>query len=112
MAMPRGAIGVGPTAMLRRFIVEGESMMPTYVPGDRLLVLRIGRRPRIGDVVVVVDPRTFGTDAEREIVKRVTDQFADGSLEVAGDNLQASTDSRTFGPVPKSHVRGRVLRRY
>lgn len=98
--------------MLRRFIVEGESMVPTFQPGDRLLVLRIGRRPRIGDAVVLVDPRTYGSADEREVVKRVTDQFADGSLEVAGDNLQASTDSRTFGPVPKSHYRGRVLRKY
>ena len=87
-------------------------MLPTYEPGDRLLVLRVGRRPRIGDVVVVVDPRTFGTDNEREVVKRVTDVFDDWSLEVVGDNMVASTDSRTYGPVPKSHVRGRVLRKY
>lgn len=110
--MSLGAIGVGPTALVRRFVVEGDSMLPTYVPGDRLLVLRIGRRPRIGDVVVVVDPRTYGGAAEREIVKRVTDVFADWSLEVTGDNLAASTDSRVFGPVPTTHIRGRVLRKY
>jgi type IV secretory pathway protease TraF len=31
---------------------------------------------------------------------------------VVGDNPAASTDSRTFGPVPPKLVRGRVVYRY
>ena len=31
---------------------------------------------------------------------------------VRGDNPEASTDSRSFGPVPTSAVLGRVARRY
>ncbi len=84
-------------------------MEPTYVAGDRLLVVTRGRKPRPGDVVVIVDPRP-GED--REMVKRVLVVHADGSVDVVGDNPNASTDSRTFGPVPANNLRGRVLRQY
>jgi len=50
------------------------------------------------------------------VVKRV-EQVAGGPvvgdvIVVRGDNPAASTDSRTFGPVPASSVQGRVLYRY
>ena len=113
------AIGVGLGALVRRFEVTGASMEPTYVAGDRLLVLVRGRKPRVGDVVVFVDPRqsvdtdpTEGAVDTREMVKRVTAVHADGSVAVAGDNPQESTDSRSFGPVPAKLLRGRVLRTY
>jgi hypothetical protein len=35
-----------------------------------------------------------------------------GTLEVAGDAAEASTDSRTFGPVPRSSIVGRAVYRY
>src|SRR5438874_12557495 len=41
---------------LRRVEVHGDSMRPGLEPGDRLLVVGLGR-PRPGDVVAVVDPR-------------------------------------------------------
>ena len=81
-------------------------MLPELVPGDRLLVLPT-RRVRRGDLVVLRDPR----DQNRTMVKRVA--AIDGSLvTVAGDNQDASTDSRHFGPVPVRSIRGRVLYRY
>ncbi len=85
-------------------------MEPTFVAGDRLLVFTRGRKPRAGDVVIFVDPRL--DSAGIEMVKRVTEVHADGSVDVAGDNPAASTDSRTFGPVPAKNLRGRVLRKY
>lgn len=90
---------------LQRFEVEGASMLPTLEPGDRLLLLR-SRRLTAGDVVVVPDPRDG-----RLVVKRAT-AVGIGTLDVAGDNPAASTDSRTYGPVPAGSARGRVLYRY
>jgi nickel-type superoxide dismutase maturation protease len=98
-------LGVGATRV-RRFEVAGESMLPGLEPGDRLLLVRT-RRLAPGDVVVVPDPR----DVRRLVVKRVT-RTSGSSVLVQGDNPAASTDSRTFGPVARAEVRGRVFYRY
>jgi signal peptidase I len=52
--------------LLRRVEVEGDSMRPTLLAGDRLLVLR-RRRARPGHLVVLADPR----QESRLLVKRV-----------------------------------------
>ena len=90
---------------LRRVNVIGASMLPTVEPGDRLLV--IGLRPRPGDIVAVVDPR----DGDRVLVKRVSSVDETG-VTVLGDRPDASTDSRTFGPVRPGLVLGRAVYRY
>lgn len=79
-------------------------MRPTLAPGDRVLALRRWRALRVGDVVLVRDPR----DATRWIVKRCAAVGAD-VVTLAGDNESASTDSRVFGPVPAADVRWLVL---
>ena len=86
-------------------------MRPTLESGDRLLVLRLwrGRGLRDGDLVTVRDPRPGS--GRPVLVKRVA-KLVDGSVELAGDNSAASSDSRTFGLVPVSSVRGKVLYRY
>lgn len=91
---------------LRRLVVVGRSMQPTLEPGDRVVLLK-SRRARPGDLVVVPDPR----DGGRLVVKRAVG-VSDGGIVVRGDNPEASTDSRVFGPVPASSVRGRVVYRY
>ncbi|HUX04255.1 MAG TPA: S26 family signal peptidase [Acidimicrobiales bacterium] len=91
-------------AFVRRVVVEGPSMIPTYTPGERLTALRRWRRVRVGDVVVVRDPR----DATRWLLKRCVAR-ARGSLELRGDNAAASTDSRDFGPVRAREVGWIVL---
>jgi nickel-type superoxide dismutase maturation protease len=92
-----------------RVEVVGTSMLPSFEPGDRLLVARLPRRRRLsaGDVVVVVDPRL----PSRRLVKRVT-SVASVGYRVEGDNAAASTDSREFGPVPRAAVLGRPIYRY
>ena len=105
------AVGVGVAAgwlvrRVRRVEVDGDSMRPTLRPGDRLVVVA-GRRARVGDLVTLPDPRS----PTREVVKRVT-HVGDGTVEVRGDNPDASTDSRVFGPVPGSSIGGRVVYRY
>ena len=87
---------------VRLVLVEGESMRPTLEPGDRLLVVRLP--PRVGDVVAL---RRDG----RVLVKRVAS--VDGeAIEVLGDNADGSTDSRSFGAVPRTAVLGRAVYRY
>lgn len=88
-----------------RLAVNGDSMRPTLEPGDRILVVRARLRP--GDLVAFRDPRC----RERTMVKRLAARGPDG-LTVLGDNAGASTDSRTFGPVPRAGVRGRAVYRY
>lgn len=91
---------------LGRVAVTGDSMRPALQPGDRLLVLRRARVD-VGDVVAVADPR----EPTRVMVKRVAGREG-GGVTVLGDNAAASTDSRTFGPVASSAVRGRAFYRY
>jgi nickel-type superoxide dismutase maturation protease len=110
---PRLALVIGAVIIVRlgrkRFLrvrVAGDSMLPAFRAGDRLLIgPRVWLRP--GAVVAVEDPRCPG----RLMVKRV---HAVGPtwVDVRGDNQPASTDSRQFGPVPRSRLAGRIVYRY
>ena len=103
-----------------RVEVNGMSMAPVLLPGDRLLAVR-ARRYRVGDLVVVPDPRA----PSRPLVKRVAAlprssvgvrglmvEAGDGEVVVLGDNPSASTDSRTLGPLRLSDISGRCVYRY
>ena len=89
---------------VRRVVVDGPSMAPTLRQGERATALRRWRRVRVGDVVVVVDPR----DPERWLIKRCVARTR-GLLDLRGDNPDQSTDSRHFGMVPASSVAYLVL---
>ena len=109
---------------LRRYRVQGRSMLRAYSPGDRLLVERLTyrlREPRVGDGVVVRQP---GSDGRLDL-KRIA--AAPGSTVtmrgepvvlgyhewyVLGDNLNESTDSRQLGPIKRDDIVGRVWKRY
>ena len=103
-------VGVVAVLALRRHLdvveVRGRSMAPALLPGDRLLVARLGS-PRLGDVVLAADPR----DPRRELVKRVF-AFNAAGVALRGDNRSESTDARHFGPMPPAAVRWRVVGRY
>ena len=98
------AVCCGAVLRPRRVAVTGGSMRPVLQPGDHLLVLAAGR-PRVGDLVVVRAP------TGRQVVKRLTATGPAG-VEVRGDNTAASTDSRSWGPLPPAALRGRVVYRY
>ena len=82
-------------------------MEPGLCAGDWVVVSSLSRPPRIGEVVLVRDPR----DPENLMLKRIAG-VADGTCTVLGDRPEESTDSRTFGPVPLTNVLGRALFRY
>ena len=89
-----------------RFEVEGDSMTPALLGGDRLLLVP----PwfvRPGQVVVAADPRC----PSRMLCKRVGG-LREESVWLIGDNPGSSTDSRNFGPVPLASVRGVAVWRY
>jgi nickel-type superoxide dismutase maturation protease len=99
------AIAVAAAARRSLDVVEvrGRSMAPTLLPGDRLLVVRMHRAPRAGEVVLAPDPR----DPRRELVKRVAG-VGSGGVELRGDNVAASTDAR----IAPDRVRWRAVLRY
>jgi nickel-type superoxide dismutase maturation protease len=114
VAVAGGAVAVALLGRtFRRVEVSGSSMRPALLPGDRLLVVSPPvlrpRWPRPGEVIAVRDPR----DPSRVLVKRVARiDRRRGTLEVLGDARGASTDSREFGPLPRSAVVGRAVYRY
>jgi signal peptidase I len=96
-----------------RVAIEGPSMAPTLLPGDWALIV-VPRSYRRGDIVVVEHPGRPGY----EMVKRVTGTPGDtvgeralGADEywVEGDFAQASTDSRSFGPVTRDELKAKVV---
>ena len=88
------------------FQVEGDSMLPSLQPKQRLLV-KLRRQgdqsPTPGTVVVCRHPNEINL----VITKRVWPSN-DGWLELRGDNPEASTDSRHFGLVPLDRLIGEV----
>ncbi len=92
--------------LFSRFVVSGRSMEPTFCAGDCLLVLNLNLLLKKGDVVILRDSRD-----DRLVLKRVA-KMDDSIFFVKGDNEDFSTDSRTFGPVSKKNLIGKVLLRY
>jgi len=130
---------LGVLACLRRLLtvvtVEGVSMLPTYPPGRRLLVLRRPlARPRTGSTVVFRLPASAGTGTGVRqpplLIKRVAamsgqpvpeavrqavgaaegDLVPAGALVLLADAGGSSGDSRTWGYVRPSAVTGMVIR--
>lgn len=115
---------------VRAFLLEivsipSESMVPTLVPGDQVLVNRflysgpafglLPRRPvGRGDVVLFRPP----FDRRQEFVKRCVGLAGDWegggvlapeTVWMEGDARENSLDSRRFGAVPTDALEGRVL---
>lgn len=86
----------------RRFRVAGDSMAPMFADGDLVLVASLpdGQAPPIGAVVVA--RHSF---KNLDVIKFVEDVNVDGMVELRSPS---GDDSRQFGRVPLSTVRGTV----
>jgi signal peptidase I len=106
--------------------VDGDSMAPTLVDGDRLLARRVLPADLRRDQIAVVDNPLIG--GERFLIKRITalpgdavppeargvihdDRVPEGRLVLLGDNPHGSFDSRVFGFFPISDVHVVTIRR-
>jgi nickel-type superoxide dismutase maturation protease len=93
----------------KRFRVSGDSMLPLLHPREVILIDRSAYRrssPKIGDIVVAIYPGR----SNFKIVKRIV-AVEEKRYILQGDNLQASTDSRTFGSVNQQQIWGKVTSR-
>lgn len=87
-----------------RFKVVGHSMEPTLASGTVVWVLKwayLFFNPKVGDIVVF-------SQNNMKMVKRVKRIDTKG-IELAGDNSADSLDSRSFGPVKKEAIIGKVM---
>jgi signal peptidase I len=132
-------------AWLRRRIavvtVDGDSMWPTFSPGDRVLVRRVGPgRLRAGQVAVVEQPGDDGdwhapprgpVGRRQWVIKRIAAVSGEprpeackaaatapperlvppGQLVLFGDNPDWSYDSRQLGYFPARRLLGVVVRK-
>ena len=86
------------------FRVEGDSMLPTLKGGDTVMV-----DPKatvaVGDIVLAKHP--YKTNVK--MLKRVSAIDEGGRYELAGDNPDESTDSRTFGSISIEYIHGKAV---
>ena len=83
-------------------VVEGLSMVPTYAPGERVIV-KYGASYEVGDVVLV-------DFKDRIDIKRVK-QISGDQVFIEGDNTAVSVDSRQYGAVKNTRVIAKVIYR-
>jgi nickel-type superoxide dismutase maturation protease len=92
-------------APFRLVAVRGDSMRPTYVDGDVLLV-RTGVPVRPRSVVVANHPGRSGLLVIKRVVRREPEGWW---LEGDNPDLAANHDSWVFGAVPEGEVVGRAV---
>jgi signal peptidase I len=92
--------------------VAGNSMLPAYADGDRILI-----KYRSSDLQPVHVGEVVMIEREGELmIKRVTryeigSHTGVGMISVEGDNKEESIDSRHWGAIPSRFVKAKVLKK-
>lgn len=123
------ALAVGAFFTFKTIVVQGESMEPTFVEGEKVLVSKaywlVGGVER-NDIVVVRDQETgdmlikrvYALGGESVDVLNAPENWSirqgeftvpKGQVYLLGDNYGASQDSRHFGPIDAERIVGKVV---
>jgi signal peptidase I len=94
----------------RTVAVAGDSMSPTLLDGDWLVVSWAAPKLKERKVYVIERADRPGVFVIKRLLEIGSGESA-GKVWVEGDN-KASTDSRKWGWISESELRGRVLFRY
>ena len=94
----------------RTVAVAGDSMSPTLVDGDWLVVSWVVPKLKARKVYVIERANRPGVLVIKRLLEIGSGENA-GKVWVEGDN-KASTDSRQWGWISESELRARVLFRY
>ena len=92
--------------------VAGNSMLPAYADGDRILI-----KYRSSDLQPVHVGEVVMIEREGELmIKRITryeigSHTGVGMITVEGDNKEESIDSRHWGAIPSRFVKAKVLKK-
>jgi signal peptidase I len=92
--------------------VVGNSMLPAFAAGDRILI-----KYRSSDLQPIHVGEVVMIEREGELmIKRVTryeigSHTGVGMISVEGDNKEESIDSRHWGAIPSRFVKARVIRK-
>ncbi len=93
-------------AFLKFYRVRGRSMEPIAHEGDYIFVRKFfpWEKPLENDRIIALDPR----DPSRILLKRIVG-IQDDKYNIIGDNKKESTDSRTFGLVPRNMIHSKII---
>ena len=87
------------------FVVSGDAMSPTYNDGDYLLINKIDDSFERGDVIVFRHTK----NQNQFLIERIAYVLSEDEYFVLGDNRLKSLDSRSFGPISRSSIEGKVF---
>ena len=93
--------------------ISGNSMLPAYADGDRVLI-----KYRSSDLQPVHVGEVVMIEREGELmIKRITryeigSHTGVGMISVEGDNKEESIDSRHWGAIPSRFVIAKVLKKF
>ena len=105
--------------VIEGFIVRGDSMSPTILSGDYVLVNKLAyvfSEPQRGDVIVTYSrggirlvKRVAGLPGEEIKFDEVKNNIDPGEYFVLGDSMENSIDSRELGFIDRWDIKGKVF---